>query len=109
VAAGGLRAMMAMILAYHLVSRNWPGAIVAGQGLVVLMIPPAISHFGRRPVPAIVDLSFAAGVFLQYASESFKVFELLTYWDKIAHPGEILFASIVATMLLLGYRDQRGL
>jgi hypothetical protein len=109
VAAWGLRTVMAVIVAYHLVSRNWPGAIVAGQGLVMLMIPPAISYFGRRPVPAIVDLSFVAGVFLQYASESFKIFELLTYWDKIAHPGEILFASIVATLLLLGYRDLRGL
>src|SRR5215208_3008573 len=94
VAAWGLRAMMAVILAYHLVSQNWPGAIVAGQGLVVVMIPPAISHFSRRPVPSIVDLGFVAGLFLQYASESFKIFELLTYWDKIAHPGEILFASI---------------
>jgi hypothetical protein len=48
-------------------------------------------------------------MFLQYASESFKLFELLTYGDKIAHSGEILFATIVAALLLLGYRDLHGL
>ena len=35
----------------------------------------------------------------------FKLFELLTYWDKVIHPAEIFLASGVATFLFLGYRE----
>jgi hypothetical protein len=44
-------------------------------------------------------------MFFQYGSESFKLFELLTYWDKVVHPVEIFLATGVVTYLLLGYRD----
>jgi hypothetical protein len=100
-----LRAVLVAILVYHLVGRNWAAASVAGQGALVLLIPPAISRFSRWHVPRLLELAFVAGMFLQYGSESFKLFELLTYWDKIAHPAEILFATMVATFLLLGYRE----
>ena len=74
------------------------------MGVVVVMIPVLITHFSGWRVPRNLELIFVFGMVLQYASESLKLFELLTYWDKIVHPTEIFLATGVATFLLLGYR-----
>lgn len=107
--AWGLRVALAAMLGVQFVGHNASGAVVAGEGLLVLMIPPAISHFSSWHVPRVLELAVVAGMFLQFASESFKHFKLLTYWDKIAHPAEIFLATVVATLLLLGYRELRRL
>jgi hypothetical protein len=103
--AWGLRWLLAAISIFHLLKGNQEGAIVAAQGFVVSMLPPIISHFSHRHVPRLFELTFVAAIFLQYVSESFKLFEIMSYWDKIVHPGEIFLAGALATYLLLGYRE----
>ena len=82
---------------------------MAGLGLAAAMVPPVISHFSTWHVPRVLELTFVLAMFLQYVSESFKLFELFTYWDKLVHPAEIFLASAVVALLFLGYTELRGL
>jgi hypothetical protein len=100
-----LRTLLLALTAWQLITGNRDGATVAGMGLAVTMIPVLITRFSGWPVPRNLELTFVFAMFLQYTSESLKLFELLTYWDKIVHPAEILLATGVATFLLLGYRE----
>ena len=84
---------------------NRDGAIVAGEGLVVTLIPLAISRFSGRHVPRLLELTFVLAMLLQFVSESLKLFELFTYWDKIVHPARSSWPAGIATYLLLGYRE----
>src|SRR3954451_18015151 len=104
-----LRALLAGLVVYQLLSGNRNGAQVAGMGLALAFIPPLITRFSRWHVPRPLELTFVFAMFLQFASESLKLFELFPYWDKIVHPAEIFLATGVATYLLLGYRNRDGL
>jgi hypothetical protein len=104
-----LRALLLALTLWQLVTGNRNSAVVAGMGLAVTMIPVLITRFSGWRVPRNLELTFVFGMFLQYTSESLKLFELLTYWDKIVHPAEIFLATGVATFLLLGYRESRQL
>ncbi len=75
------------------------------MGVLVTLIPVLITHFSGWRVPRALELTFVFGMFLQYTSESLKLFEIFTYWDKLVHPAEIFLATGVATFLLLGYRE----
>ncbi len=103
--AWGLRWLLAAISIFHLLQGNREGAVVAALGFAVSMLPPIISHFSKWHVPRLLELTFVAAMFLQYVSESFKLFEIFSYWDKLVHSSEIFLASAVATYLLLGYRE----
>lgn len=104
-----LRAALAVLAVWQLLHGNTQGAIVAGQGLAITFLPPIVSRLGGRPVPRLIELIFVGAMAFQYGSESLKLFELLTYWDKIVHPTEIFLATAVVTFLLLGYREVRQL
>ncbi len=104
-----LRALIAALLLYQLVTGNSGGATVAGLGLALSLIPPLIAHFSHWQVPRELDFIFTLAMFLQFVSESLKLFEIFTYWDKIVHPSEIFLATGVATFLLLGYRHRHQL
>jgi MFS family permease len=88
-----------------LLQGNRDGAVVAGLGFATTLLPLIISHFSKRHVPRLLELTFVAAMFFQYVSESFKLFEIFSYWDKLVHPAEIFLAGAVATYLLLGYRE----
>jgi hypothetical protein len=99
-----LRALLLALTAWQLFTGNRDGATVAGMGVAVTLLPVLITRFSGWRVPRNLELIFVFGMFFQYASESLKLFEILTYWDKIVHPSEIFLATGVATFLLLGYR-----
>src|SRR5262249_44742151 len=104
-----LRAVLVIILAVQLVRGYMGGAIVAAEGIVASLLPLLVSRFSGRHVPWLLDVTFVLAIVLQFGSESLKLFELFTYWDKLVHPGEIFLASGVATYLFLGYRDHHRL
>jgi hypothetical protein len=104
-----LRALLAGLVVYQLLNGNRNGAQVAGMGLALAFIPPLITRFSRWHVPRPLELTFVLAMFLQFASESLKLFELFPYWDKIVHPTEIFLATGVSTYLLLGYRKRHNL
>ena len=104
-----LRGVLAAILALQLVRGNMGGAIVAAEGLVASFVPLAISRFSGKHVPWLMEITYLIAIVLQFGSESLKLFELFTYWDKIVHPLEIFLASGIATYLLLGYRHYHQL
>jgi hypothetical protein len=104
-----LRALLLALAAWQLLSGNRGGATVAGMGLAVTFIPALITRFSGWRVPRNLELTFVFAMFLQYVSESLKLFEILTYWDKIVHPTEIFLATGVAVFLLLGYRERHQL
>lgn len=104
-----LRALLLGLTVWQLVAGNRDSAVVAGMGLAVTMLPVLVTHFSGWRVPRNLELIFVFGMFLQYTSESLKLFELLTYWDKIVHPTEIFLATGVAVFLLLGYREKHQL
>lgn len=99
-----LRALLGALVVWQALSGNREGATVAAMGLAASLIPPVVSRFSGWHVPRMLELTFVLAMVLQYASESLKLFELFTYWDKIVHPTEIFLATAVATYLLLGYR-----
>ncbi len=107
--AWALRALLLALAAWQLLSGNRSGATVAGMGLAVSLLPVLITRLSGWRVPRNLELIFVFAMFLQYASEALKLFELLTYWDKIVHPSEIFLATGVATYLLLGYRERHKL
>jgi hypothetical protein len=102
--AWALRAVLVVILVFQLVRGYQGGAIVAAEGIVASFVPMLISRLSGLHVPWPLEISFVLAMVLQFGSESLKLFELFTYWDKIVHPLEIFLASGIATYLLLGYR-----
>jgi hypothetical protein len=90
---------------YQLATGNRDGAVVAGEGLVASFVPMAIEKLSKVHVTRPLEFAFVLGMALQYISESTKLFELFTYWDKIVHPTLIALTALVGTWLLLGYRD----
>jgi hypothetical protein len=99
-----LRALLAALVLGQLLTGNREGATVASMGLAITLIPPLISRFSGWHVPRQLELTFVAAMVLQYGSESLKLFERFTYWDKLVHPAEIFLATAVVTFLFLGFR-----
>lgn len=100
-----LRAALLGLAAYQLATHNPSGAAVAAQGFVVALIPLAVSRFSKTHVPRPLDAAFTGGMALQYISESTKLFEVFTYWDKIVHPTLVALTALLGVWLLLGYAD----
>ncbi|MBV9357588.1 MAG: hypothetical protein JO023_18915 [Chloroflexi bacterium] len=101
-----LRLLLLAAFGYQLVTGNRAGATVAAEGLVASLVPVAIERLGHVRVPRLVEFTFVLAMALQFISESFKLFELFYYWDKLVHPTLIALSSMVATYLLLGYRER---
>src|SRR5438874_6195576 len=101
-----LRALMAAALVYQLATRNLGGATTLAEGVVVSLAPLLVRRFSRTHVPRLIELAFMLAMALQFMSESFKLFEIYYYWDKIVHPAEILLTTFAFALLLLGYVDQ---
>jgi hypothetical protein len=100
-----LRAALLATVAAQLAMRNTSGAIVAAQGFVVSLLPLLIQRLSKTHVPRPLEFAFVFGMALQYISESAKLFELLTYFDKVVHPTLVALTSMITAWLLLGYRD----
>jgi hypothetical protein len=100
-----LRLALLATVVYQVIGSNANGAVVAGEGLVVTLLPLAVERLSKVHVPRPLELAFVLGMALQFLSESTKLFELFTYWDKIVHPTLIALTAMVAAWLLLGYRD----
>jgi hypothetical protein len=71
----------------------------------VSFIPPLVQRLSKTHVPRVLEFAFVLGMALQFISESLKLFEIFTYWDKIVHPTLVALTAIIATWLLVGYRD----
>src|SRR5437016_3359107 len=78
-----LRALLVAGLIYQLVMRNFGGAMTLAEGVVVSLAPLAVQRFSRTHVPRTVELLFMFIIAVQFPSESFKLFEIYYYWDKI--------------------------
>ena len=100
-----LRAALLGTVIYQLATGNTSGAIVAGEGFVAALLPLLIERLSRVHVARPLEFAFVLGMALQYISESTKLFELYTYWDKIVHTTLVSLTALVGTWLLLGYRD----
>src|SRR5437762_1061364 len=96
---------MLAALAYQLATRNVGGATTLTEGVVVSLAPLLVHRFSRTHVPRLIELAFMLIIALQFTSESFKLFEIYYYWDKIVHPAEVLLATFAFALLLLGYDD----
>lgn len=103
-ASWALRGLLVVILVFQLARGNLGGALVAAEGIAVSLLPLLVSRLSGWHVPRLLDVTFVLAMALQFGSESLKLFELFTYWDKLVHPAEIFLASGIATFLLLGYR-----
>ncbi len=101
-----LRLLLLAAFGLQLATGNRAGATVAAEGLVVSLIPVAIERVSHIRVPRVVEFTFVLAIALQFVSESFKLFELFYYWDKLVHPTLIALSSMIATYLLLGYRER---
>ena len=100
-----LRLALLGTMAYQITSGNKDGATVAGEGFVVSLVPLLVQRLAGTHVPRPLELAFVLGMALQFMSESTKLFELFTYWDKIVHPTLVALTGVIAAWLLLGYRD----
>ncbi len=103
-----LRLALLGVAAFQAFNGNRPGATVAGEGFVVSLIPIAIGRLSGVHVPRPLEFAFVFGMALQFMSESTKLFELFTYWDKLVHPTLVALTAMIAAWLLLGYRDAFG-
>jgi hypothetical protein len=103
-----LRAALLATVAGQLALGNTDGAKVAGEGFVVSLLPLLIERLSKTYVPRPLEFAFVLGMALQFISESTKLFELLTYWDKVVHPTLVALTAMIAAWLLLGYRDAFG-
>jgi hypothetical protein len=81
-----LRLLLLAAFGYQLVTGNWAGATVAAEGVVASLMPVAVARASHIRVPRVVEFTGVLAVALQFISESFKLFELLSYWDKLVHP-----------------------
>ncbi|HLZ26263.1 MAG TPA: hypothetical protein VKV73_02985 [Chloroflexota bacterium] len=104
-----LRLLLAGVLAFQVATANAAGAIVAGEGVVVSLLPILIERLSHTRCPRALEFAYVAGMTLQFASESTKLFEVFYYWDKLVHPTLIALTAMIASWLLLGYRDEFGL
>ncbi|MBV9544337.1 MAG: hypothetical protein JOY61_08155 [Chloroflexi bacterium] len=100
-----LRLLLLGTVAFQLVTRNTDGAVVAGEGFVVSLLPLLIQKLSNTHVPRPLEFAFVLGMALQFFSESTKLFELFYYWDKVVHPTLVALTALIAGWLLLGYRD----
>jgi hypothetical protein len=105
-AAWLLRLVLVALGIVQLALGNPSGALVALEGLLVSLLPRLVAWRSARPFPPTIELLFVFGMTLQFASESLKLFEYLTYWDKIVHPTLVALTAWLAAWLLLGYRDR---
>ncbi|HEV7663335.1 MAG TPA: hypothetical protein VGQ62_07345 [Chloroflexota bacterium] len=103
-----LRLALLATLAYQLANHNTSGATVAGEGFVVSLVPLLVQRLSKVHVPRALEFAFVLGMALQFISESSKLFELFTYWDKIVHSTLVALTAVVGAWLLLGYRDAFG-
>lgn len=103
-----LRVALLGTLAFQVATGNRAGALVAGEGFIVSLIPIAVERFSKTHVPRALEFVFVLGMALQFISESTKLFELFTYWDKLVHSTLVALTAIVGAWLLLGYRDAFG-
>jgi hypothetical protein len=103
-----LRLVLLGVAAFEIASGNTQGAIVAGEGLVVTLLPQLISRLSHLHVPRALELTYVLSMVLQFTSESTKLFEVFYYWDKLVHPGLVALTALMAGWLLLGYRDVSG-
>ncbi len=100
-----LRLALAGLAVFQVVTGNPQGALVAAEGAVVSLIPRAVERLSDTRIPRSMEALFVAGIALQFVSESLKLFELFTYWDKIIHPTLVALTAWLSAWLLLGYRD----
>jgi hypothetical protein len=103
-----LRLALLATAAYQAVSGNTNGATVAGEGFVVSLVPLLIARLSQTHVPRPLELAFVLGMALQFISESTKLFEIFTYWDKIVHPTLVALTAMIGAWLLLGYAEAFG-
>jgi len=82
--------------------------MVAGEGFVVSLVPLLVGRLSKTHVPRPLEFAFVLGMALQFISESTKLFELFTYWDKIVHPTLIALTAMISAWLLLGYAEAFG-
>jgi hypothetical protein len=104
-----LRLLLAGVLAFQLATGNLDGAIVAGEGVVVSLLPIVVERLRHTRFPRALEFVYVAGMTLQFACESTKLFEVFYYWDKLVHPTLIALTAMIAGWLLLGYREAFGL
>jgi hypothetical protein len=100
-----LRLVLLAALVVQLISANSNGAVVAGEGLAISLLPLLIGRLSAVHIPRPLEFAFVGGMALQFLSESTKLFELFTYWDKLVHPTLIALTAMIAVWLVLGYRD----
>jgi hypothetical protein len=104
-----LRAALLATAVYQIAfNANPSGAVVAVQGFVVALIPVAVTRLSKTHVPRLLELAFTAAMALQYLSESVKLFEYFTYWDKVVHPLLVALTALIAGWLVLGYAHAYG-
>ena len=96
---------MAATCQFQIISGNVQGAVVALEGLVISLVPLLVERRGKSHVPRLLEFAFTLAIALQFISESTKLFEIFTYWDKIVHPTLVALTSTIVAWLLLGYRD----
>jgi hypothetical protein len=97
---------LAALAALHAIGGNPQGALVAVQGFLVALLPRLVERLSSLRVPRPVEALFVLGTALQFGSESLKLFELLTYWDKIVHPTLVALTSWLTVWLLLSFSDE---
>jgi hypothetical protein len=100
-----LRLVLLALLAYQLIGGNTSGAVVAGEGFVVSLLPLLVARLSKLHIPWLLEFAYTVGIALQFISESTKLFELFTYWDKLVHPTLIALTAMCGVWLMLGYRD----
>jgi hypothetical protein len=103
-----LRLALLGTFVFQAITGNTDGAAVAAEGFVVSLVPVLIQRLSQTHVPRPLELAFVLGMALQFISESTKLFELFTYWDKIVHPTLVALTAMIAAWLLLGFRDAYG-
>jgi len=103
-----LRLVLLSVATFQVATGNKDGAIVAGEGFVVSLAPLLMQRLAGTHVPRLLELVFVFGMALQFISESTKLFELFTYWDKVVHPALVALTGMIAAWFLLGYRDAFG-
>jgi hypothetical protein len=89
-------------------NHNQAGVTVAVEGLVVSLIPLLVQRLSKTHVPRALEFAFVLGMALQFISESTKLFELFTYWDKLVHSTLVALTGVVAAWLMLGFAHARG-
>src|SRR5438034_6716589 len=93
---------------YQAIGGNQDGTVVAGGGVVGSLVALLVGRLSQTHLPRPLELAFVLGMALQFISESTKLFELFTYWDKIVHPTLIALTAMMAGWLLLGYAEAYG-